>query len=61
MTNFNLNQIVKGAVCGTFVILGERTIDGEFGYQLKTVNPADHSQTYAGEMWLPANKLKPLN
>lgn len=53
-------QIVKGVVAGTFVVLGSRMIDGEEGYQLKAVNPADHTQMAPGELWLPADRVKAL-
>lgn len=53
-------QIVKGIVAGTFVILGSRMIDGEEGYQLKAVNPADHTQMAPGELWLPADSVKAI-
>lgn len=55
---FNLNQIVKGKVCGYFVILGFREIDGETYAQLKTVNPKDFSQVAAGEFALPLTALE---
>jgi len=57
MNNFAINQIVKGKVAGTFVILGFRTIANEEYAQLKEVNPSDHSQVGTGELALPINKL----
>lgn len=57
---FNTNQIVKGAVCGTFVILALRSIAGEEGAQVKPVNPVDHSQVGHGEFWLPLTSIKSL-
>lgn len=54
---FHTGQIVKGTVCGTFVILGFRTIGGEAYAQLKEVNPKNHSQTNPGELALPLTKL----
>ena len=57
MNNFEINQIVKGKIAGTFVILGFRIIANEEYAQLKEVNPDNHSQTGAGELALPLNKL----
>ena len=57
MNNFEINQIVKGKIAGTFVILGFRTIANEKYAQLKQVNPDNHLQTGAGELALPLNKL----
>lgn len=56
---FSVNQIVKGRVCGTFVILGFRNIDGEIHAQLKEVSPHDFSITGRGEIALPVNALVP--
>lgn len=55
-----VNQIVKGAVCGTFVILALRTVDGEKGAQVKPVNPANHAEVGYGEFFLPLSSLKAL-
>jgi hypothetical protein len=57
---FNVNQIVKGKRAGTFVILAFRTVGGEQGAQLKPVNPADHAQHGAGEMFLPLDAIVAL-
>lgn len=54
---FSVNQIVKGKVTGTFVILGFRMIDGEEYAQLKCVNPNNHSETSPGEFALPIEDL----
>lgn len=54
---FAINQIVKGKRAGTFVILGFRTVGGEQGAQVKTVNPANHAQHGVGEMFLPLYAL----
>lgn len=61
MSNFNLNQIVKGHKAGIFVILGFREFHGEKGAQVKSVNPNNHAQTAGGEIWLPLDALRPLN
>lgn len=58
--NFQVNQIVKGARAGTFVILGFRTIGGEQYAQLKEVNPNDHSQVARGELALPLDAIRAL-
>ena len=54
---FKLNQIVKGATAGTFVIVGFRSIDGTDCAQVKSVNPADHTQVARGEIALPLTTL----
>lgn len=56
----NTNSIVKGKKAGTFIILGSRVIDGTNGYQLKTVNPQDHTQMGSGELWLPETAVTEL-
>ena len=48
--NFHVNQIVKGAKAGTFVILGFRAIGGEAHAQVKPVNPANHAEV-GRERW----------
>jgi hypothetical protein len=53
----NVNQIVKGKVAGTFVILGFRKISNEEYAQVKEVNPANHSQLGRGEFALPVSAL----
>jgi len=58
--NFETNQIVKGINAGTFVVLGYREVGGSAGYQLKAVNPNDHTQVSTGEIWLPAYAIKPI-
>ena len=55
---FAVNQIVKGHVAGTFVILGFRIIGGEEWAQLKCVNPDNHTQTAPGELALPLTALR---
>lgn len=57
---FNVNQIVKGAKAGTFVILGFREIGGEEYAQLKEVNPNNHAQHGRGEISLPLTAIEPL-
>lgn len=55
--DMNINQIVKGKVAGTFIILGFRKIGGEDYAQLKEVNPNDYTQTMRGEIALPITAL----
>lgn len=57
---FQVNQIVKGRVFGTFVILAFRTVGGEKGAQVKAVNPDNHSETQPGEFFLPFDALRTL-
>jgi len=54
-----INQIVKGQVCGTFVILGFRNIDGEEYAQLKAINPDTHKPK-KGELALPIDALREI-
>lgn len=54
-----INQIVKGKVCGTFVILGFRNIDGEEYAQLKAINPDTH-KPLRGELALPVESLRTI-
>ena len=60
LENFNVNQIVKGIVCGTFAILGFRVISDEWYAQLKCVNPDNHAQTSPGELALPLENIKAI-
>ena len=53
MSNFSINQIVKGKVAGLFIILGFRTIAGEEVADLKEMNPANHNEFAPGEVTLP--------
>lgn len=57
--DFNVNQIVRGAVCGTFVILGFRVIEGEDYAQVKAVHPVTHAPA-RGEFALPLTALRAL-
>lgn len=57
--DFHINQIVKGAKAGTFVIVGLRTIGGEHYAQVKPYNPATGS-TARGEFALPLTALVAL-
>ena len=57
MNSFNVNQIVKGAVAGQFVILGFRNIGGEEYAQVKEYNPMT-GKTGRGEMALPITALR---
>jgi len=58
---YQTNQIVNGINAGTFVILAFRTIGFDDGVQVKSVNPADHTQTAGGEFFLPFESIKPLS
>ena len=61
MTNFTINQIVKAKGESPFVIIGFRNLDGENYAQVKCVNPANLSQTSAGEFALPIAILRNYN
>lgn len=56
MHAFSLNQIVKGANAGTFVIVGFRTIGGELHAQVKEYD-ATACTTLRGEFALPLSAL----
>lgn len=58
--SFNLNQIVKGASAGVFVIVGLRKIGGEDYAQVKPVNPNNHAEIGRGEFALPLSALRSL-
>jgi hypothetical protein len=57
MSNFSINQIVKGKVAGLFIILGFRTIAGEAVAVLKAMNPANHNEFAPGEVTLPLDAI----
>lgn len=56
---FNVNEIVKGNRCGTFVIIALRTIGGEQYAQVKEVHPVTHAPA-RGEFALPVASLRKL-
>ncbi len=49
MNKFSVNQIVKGKVCGFFVVLGYRELNGRTLVQVKPYNP-ETGETSRGEM-----------
>ena len=53
---FSVNQIVKGKVCGTFLILALREIGGEAYAQVKAYNP-ERDELAPGEFALPLTAL----
>lgn len=61
MHSFSVNQIVRGKVAGTFLILGFRSdLDPSEVYaQLKTYDQGSRS-VGAGELSLPVSALRPL-
>ena len=56
---FSINQIVKGHVAGTFIVLGYRSIAGESFVQIKPYD-INTGKTGRGEMCLPESALKAL-
>lgn len=54
-SQFQVNQIVKGKVCGEFIIIGFRNIGGEGYAQLKEHNKG---QLGRGEFSLPLTAIK---
>jgi len=61
VSDFQVNQIVRGKVAGVFVILGFRVLGGEDYAQLKSVNPNDHTKTQPGELALPLTAIESYN
>lgn len=57
MSTFNINQIVKGAAAGCFIILAFRTIGGEQYAQVKPYN-AETGKAGRGELALPLQALR---
>jgi len=58
-TTFAVNEIVRGARAGTFVILAMRTIGGEPHAQVKEVHPVTHAHG-RGEFALPISALRKI-
>ena len=56
MNKPDINEIVKGAKCGTFVVLAHRNLGAEEGVQLKEVHPVTHEPA-RGELWLPLTAI----
>ena len=56
MAKVTVGQIVKGAVCGTFVVIGLRTIGGEAWADLKEVHPVT-LERQPGKLALPVARL----
>lgn len=61
MTDFSINQIVRGKFAGVFVILDiyKDKSTGEQHARLKEVNPNNLSQTAPGGISLPFSCIKP--
>ena len=60
MAAFYIDQIVKGRVCGTFVILGFRRLAGVEHAQLKEYDQAQPGRCRRGELALPLDALQPV-
>lgn len=60
MNKFSVNQIVKGKVCGFFVVLGYRMLNGRQMVQVKPYNP-ETGETSRGEMALDEDALCEVN
>lgn len=57
---FSVNQIVRGKVCGVFVILAFRYAGDVRMAQIKEIDPATQ-KLYPGEMCLPVDCLRPYH
>lgn len=53
---FQAGQIVKGKVCGYFVVIGKKMIGPEEHYMLLAYNP-ELDQTAKGKIYLPEDAL----
>lgn len=53
---FKVNQIVRGKVCGYFVVLGFKTVGGEPVVVLKGYNPETGAKA-RGQLCLPEDCL----
>lgn len=60
MKTFNIGEVVKGIKAGYFVILAERTVAGEHGYQVKPYNIETESAG-RGEFFLNTEFLLPAD
>jgi predicted RecA/RadA family phage recombinase len=58
--NFQVGQVVRGAVAGVFVILKLTTEDGQPAARVQAVNPNDHTQRARGSLVLPFSALREL-
>lgn len=56
---FNVNQIVKGHVAGTFIVLGYRKVAGESFVQVKPYD-LNSGKAGKGEFCLPESALKSI-
>ena len=61
MTDFAVNQIVRGHVCGVFVVLAfvVASDNGTRMAVLKAVNPNNLGEHSPGELRLPVDALRP--
>jgi len=57
MNSFEIGQVVKGIVCGTFIIVRFRTIGSEQYAQLKEFDP-ESGRTMRSEFALPLDAIK---
>lgn len=57
MKKFDINQIVKGKVCGFFVVLGYRVLNDREMVQVKPYNPETGETSY-GEMAFDETSLE---
>ena len=57
---FQSGEIVRGEFAGYFAVLGVRYLrdDGRRGYQLKTINPDNVTETGLEELWLAEEQLR---
>lgn len=58
VNGFGIGQVVNGNVCGTFIIVGFRTIGGEDYAQLKSFD-VQTKRAERGELALPLTAIAP--
>lgn len=60
MSDFRVNQIVRGHKAGTFVIVGFKLIGGEMNAILKEVHPDTFDRPQRGQIALPLSMIAPI-
>ena len=60
MQNFEIGYIVKGRVCGVFVVVGFKTIGGQPMIVCKEVNPNNHSEMRHSKLYFGPSDIIPL-
>lgn len=56
---FKVNEIVKGKVCGTFIVVDFKVFGGEQYVKVKAINP-ETMETAKGHILFPVDALLPM-